>query len=180
MDLIPQHQALVTPAGGVVRLNRWLVELLRMLPNGRYLEEELVSYARSIANVHDPRGGGCCCSVPSIIKYQTATGPCLLWGWCVELDCYGLGRLVLMTVQPLAADLPSDQVIREHFGLTPRQIEVARLLAVGRSNAAIATELCISPHTAEHHTEAVRTKMGVSSRAEVGPKLRSLPREGSN
>jgi DNA-binding CsgD family transcriptional regulator len=180
MDLIPQHQALVTPAGGVVRLNRWLMELLRKLPHGRYLEDELVSYARSIARVPDPRGGECCCSVPSIRKYQTATGPCLLWGWCVELDCYGLGRLVLMTVQPLATDLPCDEAIREHFGLTPRQIEVARLLAEGRSNAAIAEALCISPDTARHHTEDVMRKMGVRSRAEVGPKLRSIPREGRN
>jgi DNA-binding CsgD family transcriptional regulator len=180
MDLIPQHQALMTPAGGVVRMNRWLVELLRKLPHGRYLEEALGSYARSIARVPHPRGGECCCSVPSVIKHETDTGPCLLWGWCVELDCYGLGRLVLMTVQPLASDLPCDEAIREHFGLTPRQIEVARLLAEGRSNAAIAAALGISPDTARHHTEDVMRKMGVRSRAEVGPKLRSIPRDAKN
>lgn len=175
LDLLPQHQALMTTSGGVVRLNRWLTELLRRVPDGRYLEQALGLYARSIADVRPPLGDGRC-GAPTTLKYQTATGPCLLWGWCVELQRYGLGRLVLMTVQPLDPDLPSDQVIREHFGLTPRQIEVARLLAAGRSNAAIATELCISPDTARHHTEDVMRKMGVRSRAEVGPTLRALRR----
>lgn len=176
LDLLPQHQALMTPSGGVVRLNRWLAELLRRVPDGRYLEQALGLYARSIADGRPARVADGSVVPPSTHKYQTATGPCLLWGWCVELERYGLGRLVLMTVQPLDPDLPSDEVIRKHFGLTPRQIEVARLLAAGRSNAAIATELCISPDTARHHTEHVFRKLGVSSRAEVGPKLRALRR----
>jgi DNA-binding CsgD family transcriptional regulator len=176
LDLLPQHQALMTPSGGVVRLNRWLAELLRRVPDGRYLERALGLYARSIADVRSLRGADGSMAAPSTLKYQTATGPCLLWGWCVELQRYGLGRLVLMTVQPLDPDLPSDEVIREHFGLTRRQIEVARLLAAGRSNAAIATELCISPDTARHHTEDVMRKLGVRSRAEVGPRLRALRR----
>ena len=179
LDLLPQHQALMTPAGTTVRVNRWLSELLRRVPDGRYLEEALGAYARSIADLRPP----CGCDgrgAPATLQYQTATGPCLLWGWCVELDCYGLGRLVLMTVQPLDPDLPPDATIRALLGLTRKEVAVARLLAEGRSNAGVATALCISPHTARHHTENIMAKLRVRSRAEVGPRLRDLPRGGPN
>lgn len=179
LDLLPQHQALMTPAGTTVRVNRWLSELLRRVPDGRYLEQALGSYARSIADPRPPCGCGAC-GAPVTLHYQTATGPCLLWGWCVELDRYGLGRLVLMTVQPLDPDLPSDDAIREAFGLTRKEIDVARYLAEGRTNAWIAAALCISEHTARHHTEHVFRKLGVSSRAEVGPRLRALRRGNLN
>ena len=180
LDLLPQHQALMTPAGTTVRVNRWLSELLRRVPDGRYLEEALGSYARSIADVHPPCGCDGRGGAPTTLQYQTATGPCLLWGWCVELERYGLGRLVLMTVQPLDPDAPSDDALRKRLGLTRKEVDVVRLLAEGRSNAGIAAALCVSPHTARHHTERIMAKLGVRSRAEVGSRLRALPHAGRN
>ena len=58
------------------------------------------------------------------------------------------------------------------YGLTEREIEVAKLLAEGRRNTAIAGTLGISPHTARHHTQRVLAKLGVHSRAEAGARLR--------
>ncbi len=58
------------------------------------------------------------------------------------------------------------------YGLTEREAEVARLLAEGRRNNAIAAALGISPHTARHHTQRVLAKLGVHSRAEAGARLR--------
>lgn len=58
------------------------------------------------------------------------------------------------------------------YGLTERESDVARLLAEGRRNWAIATELGISPHTARHHTQRVLAKLGVHSRAEAVARLR--------
>jgi DNA-binding NarL/FixJ family response regulator len=46
-----------------------------------------------------------------------------------------------------------------------REVEVLRLLARGRSNAAIASELVVSPRTAEHHVQHIYGKIGVSTRA---------------
>jgi DNA-binding CsgD family transcriptional regulator len=51
------------------------------------------------------------------------------------------------------------------YHLTPRELEVALLLAAGASNAAIATALRISEHTARHHTRHVLVKLGLHSRA---------------
>jgi DNA-binding NarL/FixJ family response regulator len=60
------------------------------------------------------------------------------------------------------------------YGFTPREAEVAILLAAGRGNAAIASTLKISPHTARHHTQHVLAKLGVHSRAAAGARLRRL------
>lgn len=51
--------------------------------------------------------------------------------------------------------------------LTPREREVAALVASGLSNRAIAESLVISPRTAETHVERILTKLGLTSRTQV-------------
>ncbi|MFF4763473.1 ATP-binding protein [Streptomyces sp. NPDC001292] len=51
--------------------------------------------------------------------------------------------------------------------LTPRELEVARLIAEGLSNKAIAAKLVIARRTAEAHVEHILGKLGFSSRAQV-------------
>lgn len=51
--------------------------------------------------------------------------------------------------------------------LTPREREVAGLLAEGLTNAALAERLYISPRTAAVHVSNILSKLGMSSRAEV-------------
>ena len=50
-------------------------------------------------------------------------------------------------------------------GLTPRQVEVLRLVSRGLSNREIADRLTISSRTAEHHVQDIYLKVGVTSRA---------------
>ncbi|MFI5003383.1 MAG: HD domain-containing phosphohydrolase [Solirubrobacterales bacterium] len=50
-------------------------------------------------------------------------------------------------------------------GLTPREVEVLRLLAQGLSNREIAERLVISPKTAGNHIEHIYAKIDASSRA---------------
>jgi DNA-binding CsgD family transcriptional regulator len=52
-------------------------------------------------------------------------------------------------------------------GLTNRQLDVARLVARGLTNAELADELFISPKTADHHVSAVLTKLGLRTRREI-------------
>jgi DNA-binding CsgD family transcriptional regulator len=61
----------------------------------------------------------------------------------------------------LAASLPCPSV---HGGLTPRELEVLRLVAMGSSNAEIGHALSISPRTVTTHLTRIFTKLGVSSR----------------
>jgi DNA-binding NarL/FixJ family response regulator len=67
----------------------------------------------------------------------------------------------------LAASLAADELLRDRHRLTPREADVARLLALGKSNAEIAAALGISEHTGRRHTEQVLAKLGVRSRAAV-------------
>jgi ATP/maltotriose-dependent transcriptional regulator MalT len=53
---------------------------------------------------------------------------------------------------------------REAHGLSPRELEVLRLLAAGKSNRQIAAMLVISEHTAARHVQNIFGKLGVSSR----------------
>ncbi|HET9736971.1 MAG TPA: helix-turn-helix transcriptional regulator, partial [Solirubrobacteraceae bacterium] len=50
-------------------------------------------------------------------------------------------------------------------GLTPRELEVLRLVAEGRTNRAIADELVLSERTVERHVTNTFAKLGVSTRA---------------
>lgn len=77
--------------------------------------------------------------------------------------------LVSLTLQPRWER--SDDELRAAFGLSVAEVRIARLLAQGHRNATIADMLCISEHTVKRHTEGVLRKLGVSSRAQVGPRI---------
>ena len=49
-------------------------------------------------------------------------------------------------------------------GLTPRELQVLRLIAAGNSNREIAAALIISEHTVARHVQNIFAKLGVSSR----------------
>jgi DNA-binding CsgD family transcriptional regulator len=57
--------------------------------------------------------------------------------------------------------------LRDGAPLTARELQVAGLIAVGRSNKEIAAELVISQRTAENHVEHILAKLGFTSRAQV-------------
>jgi DNA-binding NarL/FixJ family response regulator len=61
-----------------------------------------------------------------------------------------------------------DSLVRssvDAHGLTPRELQVLRLVATGETNRAIAAELVLSQRTVDRHVSNILTKLGVSSRA---------------
>jgi DNA-binding response OmpR family regulator len=64
-----------------------------------------------------------------------------------------------------------DRELKERYGLTDRQIAVARLMAEGCTNAELAARLGLSFFTARNHAEQVMLKLDVANRAAVGPML---------
>jgi DNA-binding NarL/FixJ family response regulator len=58
--------------------------------------------------------------------------------------------------------------------LSAREIEVLRLLAAGRDNAAIANELIVSPNTVKAHVKSIYRKLAVNNRAEAAAAAREL------
>jgi non-specific serine/threonine protein kinase len=63
---------------------------------------------------------------------------------------------------------PTERPANVNHRLTRREREVVGMLALGRSNKQIAAALQISGRTVEAHVEHLRTKLGVSTRAQAG------------
>ncbi len=59
-------------------------------------------------------------------------------------------------------------------GLTRREVEVVRLVAVGRTTREIARELFLSPRTVDTHVENIRMKLGCRSRADAARRASEL------
>jgi membrane protein implicated in regulation of membrane protease activity/DNA-binding CsgD family transcriptional regulator len=71
-------------------------------------------------------------------------------------------------VQPVrSASLESDASGPTPFGLSEREVEVLRLVALGMSNQEIADRLVLSPRTVHHHVSHILNKMGAASRVEA-------------
>lgn len=60
--------------------------------------------------------------------------------------------------------VPDDDPVSQ---LSPRELDVLRLIARGMENAQIAEELSISPRTAKNHVSSVLTKLGVFNRVQA-------------
>ena len=71
----------------------------------------------------------------------------------------------------LGAGIPAERTLA---GLTPRELEVLRLLVEGRSNRQIAEQLFISGKTASVHVTNILAKLGVHSRLEAAATARRL------
>jgi DNA-binding NarL/FixJ family response regulator len=71
----------------------------------------------------------------------------------------------------LGVALPKDRTLA---GLTPRELDVLRLLVEGRSNRQIAEQLFISNKTASVHVTNLLSKLGVHSRLEAAALARRL------
>jgi DNA-binding NarL/FixJ family response regulator len=65
-----------------------------------------------------------------------------------------------MTAEPQASLTYPD-------GLSPREVEVLRLLAAGKGNRDIADTLCISLNTVATHVRNILSKTGAANRTEA-------------
>jgi DNA-binding CsgD family transcriptional regulator len=61
-------------------------------------------------------------------------------------------------------DAAAGRAAKGAYGLTPRQVEVLRLVSAGKSNREIAAALVISEHTVARHVQNIFAALGVSSR----------------
>jgi DNA-binding NarL/FixJ family response regulator len=68
---------------------------------------------------------------------------------------------------PSPPQSPRRALKQQFGGLTAREREVARLVAQGKSNRAIADELVVGISTVEAHITHILTKLGFSSRAQI-------------
>lgn len=94
-----------------------------------------------------------------------------LRGGYLAPGAFGRGPAALVSAEHLTPELPSAEALRERHGLTAREAEVARLLALGLSNKQIAERLYLSPHTVRTHAQHVFQKLGIHSRNALALRL---------
>jgi len=75
----------------------------------------------------------------------------------------------------LIEERPGDPPSAPHPHLTPRQVEVLRLLEQGRSTKQIAAELHLSTETVRNHVRRLFRALGVNSRLEAVAATRTAP-----
>ncbi len=73
---------------------------------------------------------------------------------------------VVVSERVIATAAPAT-LSREGVALTPRELDVLRLVAQGLGNKEIAAELDLSAHTVKYHLASVLAKLGVRSRTEA-------------
>ncbi len=81
--------------------------------------------------------------------------------------CQAAVREFLSVGHEANAKTDADASIAPPDGLTPREVEVLRLIANGRSNREIASELVISFNTVTNHVKNILGKTGCANRTEA-------------
>jgi DNA-binding CsgD family transcriptional regulator len=91
------------------------------------------------------------------------------------LDLFGGGRMLLMLVELKPTARPSDTILRQVYGLTPRESRIASMFANGASSEEISTALSLRTSTVRQHIKAVLTKTETHRQAELALLLAAIP-----
>jgi DNA-binding CsgD family transcriptional regulator len=100
------------------------------------------------------------------VRLRTANGT---WLVAHASPLAGAGQVALVLEPAKASEIAP--IVVEAYGLTPREVEVTRLIARGLSTDEIASTLFLSRHTIRDHLKAIFEKVGVSSRGELTSRL---------
>ena len=76
-------------------------------------------------------------------------------------------RLLLRELRSTAAVPSAGQMLPHDVRITPRELEIARLLVTGKSNKEIADLVSISVRTVERHVSNLYEKTGAHGRAAI-------------
>jgi DNA-binding CsgD family transcriptional regulator len=85
--------------------------------------------------------------------------PVIYLGWFAK-RFHGLPETVLKPDQELAASF-------EKYGISPRESDIIRLIAEGKTNREISDELFISLQTVKDHVHRIFRKTGVKNRVQL-------------
>ena len=80
---------------------------------------------------------------------------------------YWVGREVVADLVQAIGRRETRDGGRRPFGLTPRELEIVRLVAAGMSNKDVAERCSLREDTVKHHLSSIFDKTGVSTRLEL-------------
>lgn len=83
-------------------------------------------------------------------------------------------RIAAILLRRLSSLALAPQSTDREPALTAREIQILRMLELGRSNRDIAAQLGIAVHTVKNHVHNLLTKLGVNTRAEAAALSRAM------
>jgi LuxR family maltose regulon positive regulatory protein len=89
-----------------------------------------------------------------------------------KLQAYARQLLSKFEARPVVASASSGASLYEP--LSPRELEVLQLIALGRTNQEIARQLIVSAGTVKAHTASIYRKLDVANRTEAAARARQL------
>ena len=168
IDTLAEPAVLFDADGEEMHRNRAACRLLAEEPQAERIMDGATAMAESIRSLASASRSSSVQSVDEAVPQRQVDGTDAAYrlrACIVRPDTAGRPA-VLVTVERLSL-FPPPSVLEQRVGLTPREAEVAVLVAHGASNADLAEHLHISPHTARHHVASVLKKLSVSSRSHV-------------
>jgi DNA-binding CsgD family transcriptional regulator len=168
LDRLGQALAVYSTAGVPLYMSGALQELLDAEPDVERLRHATDALARTLARRWTRHRKSAEELKPNQAsrRIRAAGAEYRLLGSYLPEDVFGTDG-VLVLVERLRPILPAEAQLRNRFGLTNREAEIALLLAEGLTDAAIAERLAISPHTARRHSESIMKKLKLSSRGAI-------------
>ncbi len=166
LDAIPDALLVIGPDGRPLHRNAALTRLLDAEPERDHLLGVLHAMA---AELRGPRAVLALATPARTVT--TALGRYALRASLAPAALWGQEGVVQLAVEPAEAPTAAATAAGATHGLTPREAQVARLLARRARDPEIAAALGISVHTARHHSEKVLRKLGVRRRTDVAAVL---------
>jgi DNA-binding CsgD family transcriptional regulator len=168
-DSLDDALACFDARGHLIQQNAAMTRLLSAEPERERLQMQIRNAALAMSPSVQPsaRHVRSDPGTPPFRELRTST-----WRYQMSTSLLPAGLLAAQALTVVALERAGAQPrtaaeLRMKYGLTPREIEVARLLASRRMTSEIAAALGISAHTARRHSERVLAKLGVHSRREV-------------
>ena len=170
LDGLDQPVAAYDADGRECHRNTALVRILGADPAARDIEDALGRAAWALRRLAFPRSSEGHARIGEAVAAEVTTprGRYTFVPTVLPDGVLGTGGAYLITIRAdLHAVFPSTDVLRQRFGLTAREAEVALLVAEGHANAVIADRLFVAMGTVKRHVESVLAKLEVPSRAAV-------------
>ena len=178
LDTLSDAVLLFDTAGLMLHENPVMARIGARGVDGERLRTEAQRLAWAVAALGRRATGGSAASVAAAVgegptrEVRAAGVVYTLRGSIVSEGMLGREPTVLVTITAAARAPLSDAALRGRFRLTRRETEVARGIVDGLSNQELADRMGVSYFTARNHVERLLGKLGVGSRARVGPLLR--------
>lgn len=170
LGLVDEAIVVFGPEGTRLFESRKFAEMMRNEPLAKHLCDAMEALASTFSLSRSRPAQETSASRRPVRQVPINRENYFLWASPLAPAVFGVDAVVV-GVEKAMPTLPTPKVARQRFGLTPRQAEVALLIAKGLDNKAVAERLFISPHTARRHTEWVLKKLGVPSRSAVALRL---------